>query len=317
VVKILERLLLPFIRSGMPISKTQHGFAAGRSTVTALLPLVTMAANGFNENKPPSRTAVVALDISKAFDAVDHTLLIKKIASTPLHPNLIRWLATYLHGRSACCIYQSAKSPKMIIYSGTSQGGVTSPDIYNFFVSDFPEVAPLTESYADNFDVAELSPDVTTISTALTNDLTHISEWASRKNLSIAPNKSSVTLFTPDGRQSQCHPQAFLDDVLIPLKKNPKILGVTFDTFLNFSYHIKDIAVRLASLLQILKALAGTSWGQQKETLLITFKCLILSIINYAAPIWFPNASKTSIECLQVIHRHRVPQDGFHQPSPL
>jgi hypothetical protein len=96
-----------------------HGFAAGRSTVTALLPLVTMAANGFNENKPPSRTAVVAFDISKAFDAVDHMLLIKQISSTPLHPNLIHWLATYLRGRSACCIYQSAKSPKMIIYSGT------------------------------------------------------------------------------------------------------------------------------------------------------------------------------------------------------
>jgi hypothetical protein len=64
---------------------------------------------------------------------------------------------------------------------------------------------------------------------------------------------------------------------------------------------VKEIAIRLANCLQILKALAGTSWGQQKETLLITFKCLMLSIINYAAPIWFPNASKTSIAILQVI----------------
>jgi retron-type reverse transcriptase len=138
----------------MPISRSQHGFAAGCSTVTAHLPLVTMAANGFNKNKPPARTAVVVLDISKAFDAVDHTLLIKQISSSSLHPNLIRWLAAYLRGQSACCIYQSARSPKMIIHSGTPQGGVTSPDIYNFFVSDFPEVAPLTESYADNFELA-------------------------------------------------------------------------------------------------------------------------------------------------------------------
>jgi hypothetical protein len=110
-----------------------------------------------------------------------------------------------------------------------------------------------------------------------------------------------VVLFTPDRRQTQTHPQVFLDGTLIPLNKNPKILGVTFDTFFNFSYHVREIAIRLAHRLQILKALAGTSWGQQKETLLITFKCLILSIINYVAPIWFPNASKASIAALQVI----------------
>jgi hypothetical protein len=189
----------------------------------------------------------------------------------------------------------------MLIHSGTPQGGVLSPDIYNFYVSDFPEVAALTESYADDIQAAESSPDIPTLSTALTDDLSHAAQWASEKNLVIAPEKSCVVLFTPDRRQTQTHPQVLLNNTLIPLNKNPKILGVTFDTFLNFSYHIREIAVRLANRLQILKALAGTSWGQQKETLLITFKCLILSIINYAAPIWFPNASKTSIATLQII----------------
>jgi hypothetical protein len=106
----------------------------------------------------------------------------------------------------------------------------------------------------------------------VTDDLAHVSKWSADKNLTIAPNKSSVTLFTPDRAQSQCHSQAILGDDPIPLNKNPKILGVTFDTFLNFSYHIKKIATRIASRLQILKALVGTSWGQQKETLVV---CMI------------------------------------------
>jgi retron-type reverse transcriptase len=153
-----------------------------------------MATNGFNQNKPPTRTAVVAIDISKALDAVDHMLLIKQISTSSLHPNLIRWLTTYLRGKTAACMYQSAKSVRMIIYSGTPQGGVTSPIIYNFFESVFPEVAPLTESYADDFEVAESSPSVPAISAALTEDLTHVSKWASDKNLTIAPNKSSDIL---------------------------------------------------------------------------------------------------------------------------
>jgi hypothetical protein len=198
VVKILERLVIPLICSGMPISHSQHGFAAGRSTVTALLPLVTMVANGFNCNKPPFCTAVVASDISEAFDAINHTLLIKQILSASLHPNVIRWLATYLRGRTAACMYQSAKSPLMLIHSGTPQGEVLSPDIYNFCVSDFPEVAALTESYADDFDVAELSPNIQSLSDTLTDDLSLVSKWTADKNLKIAPEKSSVTLFTPD-----------------------------------------------------------------------------------------------------------------------
>jgi retron-type reverse transcriptase len=134
-------------------------------------------ANGFNKNKPPTHTVVVTIDISKAFDAVDHTLLIQKISTfvrrdgTTLHPNLIRWLATYLRGRTASCIFQSAHSPKMIIHSGMPQVGVLSPDLYNFHVSDFPEEPSptLTESYADDFQKAESSPDIPTLSTALTH----------------------------------------------------------------------------------------------------------------------------------------------------
>jgi hypothetical protein len=207
-----------------------------------------MAANGFNDNKSPSCTAVVALDISKAFDEVDHTLLIKQISAITLHPKLIHWLASYLRSRTASCLYQSAKSFLRIIHSGMPQGGVLSPDIYNFYASDFPEVATLTESYADDFEAAKSSSGIQTlsISDTLTDDLFHVSKWADDENLKIAPDKSSITLFTPDRSQSKCHPQAILNGVPIPLKKNPKILGVTFDTFLNF-YIISRISV-IASL---------------------------------------------------------------------
>jgi hypothetical protein len=105
---------------------------------------------------------------------------------------------------------------------------------------DFLEVAELTEFYADDIEEAELSPDIRILSTARTDDLSHASQWASDKNLVIAPEKSCVVLFTPDRRQSKTHPQVFLDGTVIQLNDNPKILGVMFDTFLNFSYHVKE-----------------------------------------------------------------------------
>lgn len=68
--KVLECLLLPSLSASLKPNKNQHGFWADRSTVTALLPLATAVANGFNHAKPAVRTGLLSIDVSKAFDVV-------------------------------------------------------------------------------------------------------------------------------------------------------------------------------------------------------------------------------------------------------
>jgi hypothetical protein len=139
VVKILERLLLPYISPpNLPLSSTQHGFRPFRWTTTALLLIVMAAANSFNEKKPPTHTGLVKLDISKAFDSVDHTLLLKQLSASAINSNIMRWLATYIRGRSAFFLFRSSISSSLIIHSGVPQGSVISPSLFNFFTSDFP-----------------------------------------------------------------------------------------------------------------------------------------------------------------------------------
>jgi hypothetical protein len=105
VIKILERLLLPYLTESFPSAPTQHGYRPFRSTITALLPVATKISIGFNEAKPASRTGMVSIDIAKAFDSIDHDLLLEKVTGTNLHSNIVRWLATYLRGRTAVCIW--------------------------------------------------------------------------------------------------------------------------------------------------------------------------------------------------------------------
>ena len=64
---------------------------------------------------------------------------------------------------------------------------------------------------------------------------------------------------------------------------------------------MEEIEEKAKQRLTILKALTGTTWGQQKETIVATYKSLIESLFSYAAPIWYPNASRTSIQKLQTI----------------
>jgi hypothetical protein len=188
----------------------------------------------------------------------------------------------------------------MIIHSGTPQGSVLSPDLYNFNVNDFHIVAPcpppppplppsteassVSESFAYFFGV-RTSPDISVITAALNEDLAPIAKWADDKKILIAPNKSGVILFTRDQHQFNTHPLVVLDGKLIPLNQTLRMLGIYFDPKINFGN----------------KALAGTDWGHHMETLLLTYKMLIHPTFTFGSPIWFPNTRSTNIKRLQVV----------------
>ena len=284
-VKIFERLLLPELNS-LPLSNTQHGFRQNHSTTTALLPLAHKVALGFNQPRPPHRTVTVSIDFSKAFDTVSHTKLIHSLTTqTTLRHNTVRWLSAYLRGRMASCQYNNTKSPHRHARTGVPQGSCISPVLFNFFVSSYPLSPQLTTSYADDFSDSFSSPDVSTAASALSAHSSHVVEWAQERGLAISLPKSSVTLFTSHTHQSHTNPPVSLHNTVLPLERNPCILGVTFDPHFTFSPHISSIISRASPRLNILRALAGTTWGASKETLLVTFKSLIQSLFTYASPI--------------------------------
>lgn len=84
--------------------------------------------------------------------------MFSQISATDLHPNLVRWLASYLRGRSAACTYQGCLSKFRIVRIGVPQGSVLSPALFNFYVSDFPEPAQDKASFADDFTLAASAP---------------------------------------------------------------------------------------------------------------------------------------------------------------
>ena len=300
VVKVLERCLLPTITASLPPSPIQHGFRSQHLTVTALLPIVNCAVNNINQNKL-HRSAAVAVDISKAFDTVDHWLLIKKILNTNLNVNAKRWLATYLRGRTASVLYQGVSSKKLYVRAGVPQGSILSPSLFAFFTADLPTDAEVSTAYADDVTVMDSGRKVEDLVPRLQTSVNNMSTWSRDNNLALARSKSNIILFTSDTHESDKHPEIWLGGEIIPLAKELKILGVTFDTFMSFEAHIASMVVKASSRLQIMKMLAGTSWGQQRESLLSFFKCIIKPLFTYAAPIWFPNTSKSSIGRLQVV----------------
>jgi hypothetical protein len=95
--------------------------------------------------------------------------------------------------------------------------------------------------------------------------------WAATKKLSISAAKSQVTLFTPWNKQFSYHPKVYFDGVLIPLKKTPKLLGNYLDTMHTGNNQAYTNSSKGNQRYNIMKAVSGSDWGHDKETLLLTF----------------------------------------------
>ena len=270
---------------------------------------------GFNQRKPPLRTATVAIDISKAFEWVDHTLLIDAVASTDLHHNLVRWTAAYLRGRQSQVTWQGISSNWRLVKTGVPQGSVLGPVLFNFFVSDCPVDSP---SYADDFTFSRSGVNIRDIKAELQQDLEQVVEWAEAKKLVISPSKCSITLFTPDkAREADVHPEVRIGGEIIHLVKHPRILGVTFDPHFHFHRHVHEKVKDCRKKLRILRSLAGSSWGCSKECLVKTYKTHIEPALYYAPAVWSPNISSTALRDLQrIVSADARICTGCHAPTP-
>jgi hypothetical protein len=108
-------------------------------------------------------------------------------------------------------------------------------------------------------------------------------------------------LFTPWNKQYNYRPEISLEGIEVALNKYLKFLGVTFDPMYTFYHHILDIYAKACQRLNILRAVSSSSWGHDKETLIITYRALIVSVLTYACAVWFPNAKPTNIQKLQFV----------------
>ena len=106
---------------------------------------------------------------------------------------------------------------------------------------------------------------------------------------------------TPDPSEYNKPLNIHVNNILIPTTSNPTILGLTFDLKLKYSTHTSNTITKAKKTLNLLKLLTSTHWGKSKETLITTYKTLLLPIIEFANTIWSPIISFTSLNKLQKI----------------
>ena len=300
--KTLEALLLPYINEAIPLADHQHGFRKGRSTITALHTISEHITTGLNVKKPVNRTVSVAIDLSKAFDTVDHGQLLKDIYELQLNEHIKRFLNAYLNGRQTYVEFRGSRSKFRQMNQGVPQGGVLSPVLFNLYMSKMPLPPSNIKlvTYADDSNILGSGTKIDPICSDINAYLNTLDEWFKSRNLFISPSKSTATVFTTATNEVNEELPIQIGDEPVPTVKKPKFLGITFDNLHNFRQHTSDLRNKLNTKNNVLKALTGTDWGKEKETILSTYKAIGQSLINYGCPIWTPAISNSAWDQLQV-----------------
>lgn len=304
ISKVCEKVALEQFGSYLNISGCLSPHQSGNKkhhSTESLNVLVTDAMlEAMDEKK---LTALVLLDLSKAFDSINHSFLLHKLTCVGASPAALKWFSSYLSGRHQVVRIGSAVSTPLPITHGVPQGAILSPLLFCIYLNDLPltnQVCNL-DSYVDDTKVY-LSFPINNVNQAIKNleeDLYKVAMWFCENQLLINPDKTKF-LLVGTRQLMQSLPTKitlnFLGKILEPVT-SVRDLGVIIDSHLTYDAHISMVVSScMAKLCQINRVRNSFD----NSTLSLIISALVFSKLFYCSTVWC-NTSDTNIKKLQKV----------------
>ena len=236
----------------------QFGFRAGHSTEHALLELIDQICDSFNDK---NYFLGIFIDLSKAFDTVDHSILLKKLEHYGIKGRCLSWFQSYLSNRKQYIEFKqdnkTGNTELSNIICGVPQGSILGPLLFIIYVNDLCQTSEFLKPimFADDTNLFCKSKTVKTLFLKANIELKKISEWFQANKLSLNEDKTRFTLFHKlqdrDNLPLQL-PVLKINNYEIKRSTSIKFLGVMVDEHLNWKDHINVIENKLSKNLGLL-----------------------------------------------------------------
>ena len=243
--KILEKIvhskMTQFLETNNILCQEQCGFRKGRSTVDSIVNLTNAIFNSINNHEA---CMAVFIDLKKAFDTINHTILISKLEYMGIGGNLLLWVTNYLHDRSQRTLANNSLSNPLTITCGVPQGSILGPLFFIAYINDVKDYLNDSEFglYADDTVLFSHADNKNLLQLKLQDKLKSFHEWSLKNALTINILKTKFMVFGTRSRLKK------LKDTILtvngqPLQQVPsfKYFGITLDSTLSFSNHISTV----------------------------------------------------------------------------
>ena len=298
--KTLRNRLANYLDSNNSLNKNQHGFRKGRSCLTQLLAhhdnIMNLLEQGYNVD-------VVYLDFAKAFDKVDHNILIHKLKDFEINGKTLQWIKNFLEDRSQRVVVNGKLSSPHTVISGVPQGSVLGPLLFLVLIGDIDEHV-LHSTVASFADDTRATKGIKSEDDAvdLQNDLFQIFDWSQKNNMQFNSVKFELIRYGKDNHLKESTTYISPEWELIENKESVKDLGITLQNNLSFKQHITNItetAKRMSAWV------FRTFSTRERLPLMTLYKSLVRPLVEYSSALWSPTA-KTDIDKLEEIQKSYI-----------
>jgi hypothetical protein len=283
--KILEKLmynrLIEYIKTHNILFKNQFGFREGHSTEQALMLLTS---NLYQALDKGNYAIGLFLDFSKAFDTIDHSILLQKLSHYGIRGIAANWVTSYLHNRKQVVTYNGVTSQECTVKCGVPQGSILGPLLFLLYINDLANICSKTFAllFVDDTNIFITGKNLHEIVSTLNEELKRISEWLKINKLSLNIDKTLFMVFS-NKKNNGSSISIKIDDKEIQQTNNTKFLGVTIDSQLEWKTHIQHVANQVSKCSGIL---SKTKHLLSKNTLMSLYYTLAYPYLTYCNHVW-------------------------------
>ena len=306
VEKIAYDQLQTYLINNNILTNSQFGFRPRHSTQDALL---NVTEKWFEVIDSGNIVGVVMIDLKKAFDTVNHSILIRKLRLYGFNEHTLNWFENYLSNRKQMTCLNGYMSDKKTVTCGVPQGSLLGPLLFSLYVNDLPSIIKHSELslYADDTCIFYSSKNAEDITEKLNEDLSHVSRWLVDNRLFVNKKKCEIIFLGTSSRLKKIEPKLRNSNVLIEgniiqRTNRCKYLGVIIDENLQWNAHVDYLHKKVVKYIYLLKRVRPFI---DKRTSLLFYKSIIQSHLDYCNVVW-GNTGKRNCEKLQILQNRSL-----------